>query len=56
MVRVATLRQRVKGGSQTSLTGRKALTSTHSVKDADIWRTTPKMGAVLQIWLNESHT
>ena len=51
----ATERERIKGGSQTSIVDKAESLSLHPIKDACEWRTTPDMGAVLQTRSNESH-
>ena len=51
----ATKRERIKGGSQTSIVDRVESLSLHPIKDASEWRTTPNMRAILQTRSNESH-
>ena len=51
----ATKRERIKGGSQTSIINKAESLSLHPIKDACEWRTTPNMGTILQTRSDEPH-
>ena len=48
-------RERVKGGSHTSIVNKVESLRHHPIKDAGEWRTTPNMGAILQTRSDEPH-
>ena len=51
----ATKRERIKGGSQTSIVNKAESLGLHLIKDACEWRTAPNVRAILQTRSNESH-